>query len=206
MNNTGQSGGVADADIDAPEAWDISTGSHDVIIGVIDTGVDHTHPDLMANIWSNPGEIAGDGIDNDGNGFIDDMHGINAITSVGDPMDDQGHGSHVSGTIDAAGNNGIGVVGINHNVSIIGCKFLSASGSGSLFDALTCIDYFVDLKNNGINVRATNNSWGGGRFSQALSDAITSSEEANILFVAAAGNDAYDNDAQASYPSGYPQD
>ena len=182
MNNTGQGGGVADADIDAPEAWDISTGSHDVIIGVIDTGVDHTHPDLMANVWTNPAEISGDGIDNDGNGFIDDMHGINAITGVGDPMDDAGHGSHVSGTIGATGNNGLGVVGVNHNVSIIGCKFLSASGSGSLSDALTCIDYFVDLKNNGINVRATNNSWGGGGFSQALSDAITSSEEANIFY------------------------
>jgi len=206
MNNTGQSGGVEDADIDAPEAWDISTGSHDVIVGVIDTGVDHTHPDLIGNVWTNPGEIAGDGIDNDGNGFIDDIHGINAITSVGDPMDDAGHGSHVSGTIGATGNNGLGVVGVNHNVSIIGCKFLSASGTGSLSDALTCIDYFVDLKNNGINVRATNNSWGGGGFSQALSDAITSSEEANILFVAAAGNDAYDNDAQSSYPSGYPHD
>jgi subtilisin family serine protease/subtilisin-like proprotein convertase family protein len=206
MNNTGQTGGVADADIDAPEAWDISTGSHDVVVGVIDTGVDHTHPDLIANIWTNPAEIAGDGIDNDGNGFIDDMHGISAITSIGDPMDDNGHGSHVSGTIGATGNNGLGVVGVNHNVSIIGCKFLDASGSGSLSDALTCIDYFVDLKNNGVNVRATNNSWGGGGFSQALSDAITSSEEANILFVAAAGNDAYDNDAQSSYPSGYPHD
>ncbi len=206
MNNTGQTGGVADADIDAPEAWDISTGSHDVVVGVIDTGVDHTHPDLITNIWTNPAEIAGDGIDNDGNGFIDDMHGISAITSIGDPMDDNGHGSHVSGTIGATGNNGLGVVGVNHNVSIIGCKFLDASGSGSLSDALTCIDYFVDLKNNGVNVRATNNSWGGGGFSQALSDAITSSEEANILFVAAAGNDAYDNDAQSSYPSGYPHD
>jgi len=206
MNNTGQTGGTDDADIDAPEAWDISTGSHDVVIGVIDTGVDHSHPDLAANIWSNPAEIAGDGIDNDGNGFIDDVHGINAITGAGDPMDDQGHGSHVSGTIGATGNNNLGVVGVNHNVSIIGCKFLDSSGSGSLSDALTCIDYFVDLKNNGVNIRATNNSWGGGGFSQALSDAITSSEEANILFVAAAGNDAYDNDAQSSYPSGYPHD
>ena len=206
MNNTGQTGGVADADIDAPEAWDISTGSHDVIVGVIDTGVDHTHPDLIANIWTNPAEIAGDGIDNDGNGFIDDMHGINAITGVGDPMDDAGHGSHVSGTIGATGNNGVGVVGVNHSVSIIGCKFLDAGGSGSLSDALTCIDYFINLKNNGINVRATNNSWGGGGFSQALSDAITSSEQADILFVAAAGNDAYDNDVQSSYPSGYPHD
>ena len=206
MNNTGQAGGVVDADIDAPEAWDISTGSHDVILGVIDTGVDHTHPDLMANIWTNPAEIAGDGIDNDGNGFIDDMHGINAITSAGDPMDDNGHGSHVSGTIGATGNNGLGVVGVNHSVSIIGCKFLDSAGSGSLADALTCIDYFVDLKNSGVNIRATNNSWGGGGFSQALSDAITTSEEANILFVAAAGNDAYDNDVQNSYPSGYPHD
>jgi serine protease len=206
MHNTGQTGGVADADIDAPEAWDISTGSHDVIIGVIDTGVDHTHPDLMANIWTNPAEIAGDGVDNDGNGYIDDIHGINAITNVGDPMDDQGHGTHVSGTIGASGNNGLGVVGVNHNVSIIGCKFLDSAGSGSLADALTCIDYFVDLKNNGVNVRATNNSWGGGGFSQALSDALTSSEEADILFLAAAGNDAYDNDAQNSYPSGYPHD
>ncbi|KGJ96382.1 S8 family serine peptidase [Colwellia psychrerythraea] len=206
MNNTGQTGGLDDADIDAPEAWDISTGSHDVIVGVIDTGVDHTHPDLMANIWTNSAEIPGDGIDNDGNGFIDDIHGINAITGIGDPMDDQGHGSHVSGTIGATGNNGLGVVGVNHNVSIIGCKFLDSSGSGSLSDALTCIDYFVDLKNNGVNVRATNNSWGGGGFSQALSDAITSSEQANILFVAAAGNSASDNDAQASYPSGYPHD
>jgi len=206
MHNTGQSGGVEDADIDAPEAWDISTGSRDVVVGVIDTGVDHSHPDLAGNIWTNPAEIAGDGIDNDGNGFIDDMHGINAITGVGDPMDDAGHGSHVSGTIGATGNDGLGVVGVSQNVSIIGCKFLSASGSGSLSDALTCINYFVGLKNNGVNVRATNNSWGGGGFSQALSDAITTSEESNILFVAAAGNDAYDNDAQASYPSGYPHD
>jgi subtilisin family serine protease len=206
LNNTGQTGGVDDADIDAPEAWDISTGSSDVIIGVIDTGVDHSHPDLAANIWTNAGEIPNDGIDNDGNGFIDDIHGINAITGSGDPMDDQGHGTHVAGTIGASGNNGLGVVGVSHNVSMIGCKFLDSSGSGSLADALTCIDYFVDLKNNGVNVRATNNSWGGGGFSQALSDAITSSEQANILFVAAAGNSAYDNDSQNSYPSGYPQE
>lgn len=206
MHNTGQTGGLADADIDAPEAWDISTGSHDIIVGVIDTGIDYTHPDLMANIWTNSAEIPGDGIDNDSNGFVDDIHGINAITGSGDPMDDAGHGSHVSGTIGATGNNALGVVGVNQNVSIVGCKFLDASGSGSLSDALTCIDYFVFLKNNGIDVRATNNSWGGGGFSQALSDAITSSEEANILFVAAAGNSASDNDAQSSYPSGYPHE
>lgn len=203
MHNTGQTGGVDDADIDAPEAWDISTGSRDVVVGVIDTGVDYTHPDLAANAWVNPGEIAGDGIDNDGNGYIDDVYGINAITNVGDPMDDNGHGTHVSGTIGATGNNGEGVVGVNHEVSIVGCKFLDAAGSGAGSDALKCMDYMVALKNNGVNVRVLNNSWGGGGSSQAMIDAINASEAADILFVAAAGNDAVDNDANPSYPSSY---
>lgn len=206
MHNTGQTGGTADADIDAPEAWDITVGSRDVIVGVIDTGVDYTHPDLAANAWYNPGEIAGDGIDNDGNGYIDDVHGINAITGSGDPMDDQGHGTHVSGTIGASGNDATGVAGVNHEVSIVGCKFLDASGSGSTSDAIECIDYMVALKNAGHNVRVTNNSWGGGGFSQALSDAITASENADILFVAAAGNSAVDNDVNPHYPSSYEHD
>ena len=206
LNNTGQTGGTADADIDAPEAWDITVGSRDVIVGVIDTGVDYTHPDLAANAWQNPGEIAGDGIDNDDNGYIDDVYGINAITGTGDPMDDQGHGTHVSGTIGATGNDALGVAGVNHEVSIVGCKFLSASGSGSTSDAIECIDYMVALKDAGHNVRVTNNSWGGGGFSQALSDAITASENADILFVAAAGNSAVDNDQNPHYPSSYEQD
>ncbi len=207
MHNTGQTGGVDDADIDAPEAWDISKGSRDVVVGVIDTGVDYNHPDLTANMWVNPGEIAGDGIDNDNNGFIDDVHGINAITNSGDPMDDNGHGTHVSGTIGATGNDGVGVAGVNHNVSIIGCKFLDGNGDGSTSDALTCIDYFVDLKNNhNVDVSTLNNSWGGGGFSQALYDSITATSDANILFVAAAGNGGYDNDASPSYPSSYDHD
>ncbi|MBQ4847552.1 S8 family serine peptidase [Pseudoalteromonas sp. MMG013] len=203
LHNTGQTGGTADADIDAVEAWDISVGSRDVVVGVIDTGVDHTHPDLTANMWINPNEIAGDGIDNDNNGYIDDMHGINAITDVGDPMDDQGHGTHVSGTIGAVGNDGVGVVGVNQQVSIVGCKFLDASGSGSSANAIKCIDYLVGLRNAGVDVRVSNNSWGGGGFSQAMSDALTSSEEAGILFVAAAGNSAVDNDTNPHYPSSY---
>ncbi|TMP46811.1 peptidase S8 [Pseudoalteromonas citrea] len=203
LHNTGQTGGTADADIDAVEAWDISIGSRDVIVGVIDTGVDHTHPDLAANMWINPNEIAGDGIDNDNNGFIDDVHGINAITDAGDPMDDQGHGSHVAGTIGAVGNDGVGVVGVNQQVSIVGCKFLDSSGSGSSANAIKCIDYLVGLKNAGVDVRVSNNSWGGGGFSQALSDALTASEEAGILFVAAAGNSAVDNDSNPHYPSSY---
>ncbi|TDF39814.1 PKD domain-containing protein [Alteromonadaceae bacterium M269] len=203
LNNTGQIGGTNDADIDATEAWDISVGDRSVVVGVIDTGIDHQHQDLIDNVWTNPGEIAGDGVDNDNNGYIDDIHGINAITDVGDPMDDDGHGTHVSGTIGATGNNGEGVVGVNHQVSIIGCKFLDATGSGTTADAIKCIDYMVDLKNSGTDVRVLNNSWGGGGFSQALSDAITASENAGILFVAAAGNSGADNDINPSYPSSY---
>ena len=206
LNNTGQTGGTEDADIDAPEAWDISIGSRDVVVGVIDSGVDHTHPDLNANMWVNPGEIPGDGIDNDNNGYVDDIHGINAIVDSGDPMDDNGHGTHVAGTIGAVGNNSEGVVGVNQEVSIIGCKFLSASGSGSTADALKCIDYMVGLRNNGVNVRVLNNSWGGGGFNQSMFDAISSSEEAGIMFVAAAGNDALDNDVTPHYPSSYEHD
>lgn len=206
LNNEGQTGGTADADIDAPEAWSISTGSRDVVVGVIDTGVDYSHPDLAANVWVNSGEIAGDGIDNDGNGYVDDVHGINAITDAGDPMDDEGHGTHVSGTIGASGNNGVGIVGVNHDVSIAGCKFLAADGTGSTSGAIKCIDYMVGLKNSGVNLRVLNNSWGGGGYSQALADAITASEEADILFVAAAGNDAVDNDVNPHYPSNYEND
>lgn len=206
MNNTGQTGGVVDADIDAVEAWDITTGSSDIIVGVIDTGVDYTHPDLQANMWVNPGEVAGDGIDNDGNGYVDDVYGINSISGAGDPMDDQGHGSHVAGTLGASGNNAQGVVGVSHEVSIAGCKFLSADGTGYTSDAIECIDYFVALKNAGHNVRITNNSWGGGSFSQALADSITDSENADILFVAAAGNDGVDNDINPHYPSSYEHD
>ncbi|WP_413402972.1 S8 family serine peptidase [Pseudoalteromonas sp. KJ71-7] len=206
LNNEGQTGGTVDADIDAPEAWSISTGSRDIVVGVIDTGVDYSHPDLAANAWVNSGEIAGDGIDNDGNGYIDDVHGINAITDAGDPMDDEGHGTHVSGTIGASGNNGVGIVGVNHDVSIAGCKFLAADGTGSTSGAIKCIDYMVGLKNSGVNLRVLNNSWGGGGYSQALADAITASEQADILFVAAAGNDAVDNDVNPHYPSNYEND
>ncbi|MFT5704896.1 MAG: serine protease, partial [Shewanella sp.] len=204
MNNTGQDGGTAGADISAVTAWDTSTGDTDVIVAVIDTGVDYNHEDLQGNIWTNPNEIAGNGIDDDGNGVIDDIHGYSAVNDDGDPMDDNGHGTHVSGTIGAKGNNGVGVVGVNWDVSIIGCKFLSASGSGSTEGAIACIDYLTDLKvNHGVDVKASNNSWGGGGFSQALKDSIESGGDAGILFVAAAGNSASDNDATPSYPASY---
>ena len=204
MNNTGQTGGTPDADINAPEAWDITTGSADVVLAVIDTGIDYTHPDLAANAWSNPNEIAGNFIDDDGNGYVDDIHGIDTINNDSDPMDDNNHGTHVSGTIGATGNNALGVTGVNWNVQIAGCKFLSAIGAGSTADAIECLDYIWDLKvNRGINIVASNNSWGGGSYSQALYDAIAQQMNAGILFVAAVGSSGSDNDVTPNFPSSY---
>ena len=202
LDNTGQSGGVVDADIDAPEAWTITTGSRGVVVAVIDSGIDYQHPDLAANVWANPGEIAGDGVDNDRNGFVDDVHGWDFANSDADPMDDDGHGTHVAGTIGAVGNNGTGVVGVNWQVSIMGLKFLDAAGSGYTSDAIAAINYATRMRRDfGINVVATNNSWGGRTASAALRTAIDAGGAAGILFVTAAGNDAANNDTIPSFPA-----
>ena len=206
LNNTGQTRGSADADIDAPEAWKITTGSKDIAVGIIDTGIDYNHPDLVGNMWTNPNEIAGDGIDNDGNGYIDDIHGINTATGSGDPMDDHSHGTHVAGTIGATANNGMGVAGVNHHTNMIGCKFIKATGGGSIGDAIKCLDYFIDLKLAGTDVRLTNNSWGGGSRSEAMVEALQRSHDAGMLFVSSAGNAGEDNDAVPHYPSSYEAD
>jgi subtilisin family serine protease len=198
LHNTGQTGGTSDADIDAPLAWDIFTGSDTVVVGVVDTGIDYTHPDLVANIWTNPGEIAGNGIDDDGNGYVDDIHGIDTVNGDSDPIDDHDHGTHVAGTIGGVGNNGDGVTGVNWDVTMIACKFLSSSGSGSTAGAIECFNYFANL---GI-VDITNNSWGGGGYNQALVDSMAVTP--NTLHVIAAGNDNNDNDAGAYYPANNP--
>ena len=207
LHNTGQSGGLADADIDAPAAWETTTGSRSVVIAVIDTGVDYGHRDLAANAWRNPGEIAGDGLDNDGNGFVDDVYGWDFANRDADPMDDNGHGTHVAGTIGAVGGNGTGVVGVNWQVSIMALKFLTGSGSGSTSGAIGAINYATRMKRDfGVNVVATNNSWGGGGVSSSLRDAIAGGGRAGILFVAAAGNDGTNNDVTPHYPSNYDDD
>jgi subtilisin family serine protease len=203
LDNTGQSGGTPDADVDAPGAWDLTTGSSGVVVAVIDTGIDYNHQDLTANMFRNTADCNSNGIDDDGNGHIDDCYGIDTVNNDSDPLDDNNHGTHVAGTIGAVGNNGIGVVGVNWDVRFIACKFLNASGSGSTAGAIACLDYVTTMKDRGINVIATNNSWGGSGFSQALFDAIDTHRQRGILFSAAAGNDALDNDTAFSYPAGY---
>jgi subtilisin family serine protease len=192
-----------DADIDAPEAWDISTGSSSIVIGVIDTGIDYNHADLNANMFRNETDCNTNSIDDDGNGYVDDCYGLDTRNGDSDPMDDNNHGTHVAGTIGAVGNNGIGVVGVNWNVKLMACKFLSAGGSGSTSAAIGCLNYFAVMKDSGVNLVATNNSWGGTGFSQSLSDAIETHRQRGILFIAAAGNSASDNDGLPHYPSNY---
>lgn len=198
LHNTGQTGGTADADIDSPEAWDLQTGNSGVLIAVIDTGVDYNHEDLSANMWTNSGEIANNGVDDDANGFIDDVRGWDFYSNDNDPFDDHGHGTHVSGTIGAVGNNNIGVAGVNWNVKILPIKFLGSGGSGTTAGAISSVQYATL-----IGVHIMSNSWGGGGFSQALKDAISAANDAGILFVAAAGNSNSNNDVFPSYPASY---
>ena len=205
LHNTGQLGGTVDADIDAVEAWDVTTGSGNTVVAVIDTGVDYTHPDLADNMWSNLAELNGQpNVDDDGNGFVDDIYGYDFFNDDGNPMDDHSHGTHVAGTIGAVGNNGLGVVGVNWDIQIMAIKFLGDDGTGDLGDAIEAIDYAVA---NGATI--SNNSWGfNGAFSPALHDALLQAGNAGHIFAAAAGNGGFfgigmDNDTQPFYPAGF---
>ena len=196
----------------AATAWAAGkTGSANVVVGIIDEGIQFTHPDLTGQVWTNPFDPA-DGVDNDGNGYVDDIHGWdfdgnnNTIYDGGNRGSSDDHGTHVSGTIGGKANNGQGVAGMNWNITIISCKFLGKRG-GTTANAVKAVDYLNDLKTrHNLNIVASNNSWGGGGFSQALYDAVSRANTKNILFVAAAGNGGSDgvgdnNDAVASYPS-----
>lgn len=184
--------GVSGADIDATTAWTMGTGSKDVVVAVIDTGIDYTHPDLVDNMWSAPHPDPAIG------GTI---HGFNAINNTFDPMDDNDHGSHCAGTIGGVANNGQGVAGVAWNVSLMGVKFLSGGGSGTLADAVKAIDFATEQ-----NVDVMSNSWGGGGFSEALLESIQRANEKGIVFVAAAGNESSNNDDSPSYPASYQVD
>ena len=199
LNNTGQTGGTVDADIDAPEAWDIETGSSNpILVAVLDSGIDFNHQDLQANIWRNPNEIANNGIDDDGNGFVDDISGWDFVNNDNNPQDDLNHGTHVSGTIAAVGNNGIGITGVSWSAQILPVKFLNRFGQGSTANAIRALNYAVAL-----GARVSNLSYGGTAFSQGLYDTIAAANNAGHIVVAAAGNSSNNSDNFPIYPAAY---
>ncbi len=202
LNNMGQTGGAIDADIDAPEAWNSFTGSPNMVVADIDTGLDMTHPDIAANVYTNPGEVPGNGVDDDGNGFVDDVHGWDFAHNDNDPSDTDvtclGHGTHTAGTIGAVGNNGVGVTGVNWQVQIMPLKIFRTFGGGcsaSTTDVIMAINYAASM-----GVRVSNNSYGSSASSKFEKDAIGASRS---LFVAAAGNSGQDTDTFPEYPAAY---
>ncbi len=210
--------------IGAPQAWDTktgSTGADRIVVGVIDQGIDINHLDLQSNIWQNPAEIAGNGIDDDGNGFVDDVRGYNFVNNNGTVFsgtDPETHATHVAGIIGAVGNNNKGVAGVNWSVGLMSLKFLDADGSGDTLDAIRACNYAKQMRDlwetapvhtKGANIRVLNASFGGAAFTQAFQDSLTALDTRGILFVAAAGNTTDDgtrnpnNDLVPHYPSSF---
>jgi len=201
LQNTGQNGGKDGADISAVNAWDTTRGSESIVIAVLDSGVDYTHQDLIENMWHRPAEVA-EYSDRE-LGTIDDINGFNAVDNLRDPMDDNGHGTHCAGIIGAEGGNGFGISGVNWHVKIMPLKFMNAFGQGTTKDAIEAINYVIDRKKDGVNVRVISASWGSTSKSKALGDAIKRAGEEGILFVAAAGNSSENSDRRPHYPAGY---
>ncbi|HEY9405288.1 MAG TPA: S8 family serine peptidase [Pyrinomonadaceae bacterium] len=199
--NEGQRAGKAGADVCATRAWTKTKGSRKIVVAVIDTGVDYTHQDLSKNIWTRPAALAP--YSDEDLGDFDDQHGFDAADNDGDPMDDNGHGTHCAGIIGAEGDNSDGIAGVNWEVEIMPLKFLGRNGSGTTKDAIECINYVVARKKAGVNVRIISASWGSTARSRALGDAIKRAGDEGILFIAAAGNSSTNNDARPHYPSNY---
>ena len=202
LHNTGQNGGAADADIDAPEGWGIRTDASTTIVGVLDTGIDYNHEDLKANMWVNPNEIPGNGIDDDGNGYIDDVYGIDAYQNNGNPMDTDGHGTHVAGIIGARGDNGKGVTGIAWTAKLMALRCMNNEWGGNTGDVIECLNYVLAIKQaNPTYTRIVlNNSYNSDYYSQALFDAIKVARGQGILLVASSG--WLDTDVSPVYPAG----
>jgi subtilisin family serine protease len=199
--NDGERGGVKGADISAVHAWHVTTGSSDVVVAVLDSGVDYNHSDLANNIWVRPNNV--NPYEDRELGIIQDLHGFNAVDANADPMDDNGHGTHCAGIIGAEGGNDIGIAGVNWKVQIMPLKFMNAGGFGTTKDAIEAINYVIDRKKAGVNVRVISASWGSTQKSRALEDVIRKAYESDILFVAASGNATTNNDRTPHYPSSY---
>ena len=199
--NDGQNEGTKGADISAMRAWSVTTGSDKVVVAVIDTGVDYTHIDLASNIWIRPATVPP--YEDRQLGVIQDLHGYNATDNSADPMDENGHGTHCAGIIGAEGGNNEGIAGVNWTVQIMPLRFLNAGGFGNTKDAIECINYVIDRRQHGVNVRVISASWGSTVKSRALEDVIKKAYQEGILFVAASGNASTDTDRNPHYPSSY---
>ena len=180
--------------INASAAWDVTTGSSSIVVADIDTGMDRTHPELAANVWTNSGEIPNNGVDDDGNGYVDDYYGWDWVNNDNDPTDDHGHGTHTIGTIAATGNDGIGVTGVTWTSRIMALKFLDSAGSGYLDNGIKALQYAADM-----GARVSSNSWGGAGTSVAMDDAIQYEHDKGMVTVVAAGNS--NADALGSNPA-----
>ena len=197
-NNT-----TTNIDLDLQEAWEQTTGDREIVVALVDSGIEYTHPDLKNNLWLNTREIPKNGKDDDGNGIVDDIYGFNSISEDGQVFDELGHGTHCAGIIGAEGDNSLGVSGVNWQVKLMALKFMNDSGVGTTQDAIEAIEYALKMKAEGVNIRVINSSWGGYFHSQALENVIRAANDAGILFVAAAGNFGSNNDSNPIYPASY---
>jgi subtilisin family serine protease len=203
LSNTGASGGTANVDVDAPEAWTVTEGRSDVVVVVMDTGVSQTHLDLKSRLWENPREVPNNNIDDDKNGFIDDWRGWDFIDNDNLPSDGHMHGTHVAGTIAAEKNNNRGVVGVAPGVSVVSMRVLNSQGAGDSAGVMKAMQYAIALRKSGVNIRVINLSLGGGDSSDSFKQTLVDLDRAGILVVAAAGNETNNNDAKPTYPANY---